>query len=159
MAAKEMTDQEMSEIQELMFNMGMTDDFTSTVSKQISGKRFYQDLASEIESFLDRVITSDRFSGVMGLVDLFCMYNRARGTDLVSPEDMAIACQAIQDRSAKYCIKAYTKSGIKTVQLRSFNEKAYYERIAAALADSPGMTADKLATHFKINVGIMKEHI
>ena len=33
MAAKEMTDQEMSEIQELMFNMGMTDDFTSTVSK------------------------------------------------------------------------------------------------------------------------------
>ena len=92
----------------------------------MSGKRFYQDLASEIESFLDRVITSDRFSGVMGLVDLFCMYNRARGTDLVSPEDMNIACQAIQDRSPKYCIKAYTKSGIKTVQLRSFNEKAYY---------------------------------
>jgi hypothetical protein len=29
--------------------MGMTDGFTSHVSKEISGKKFYQDLAKEIE--------------------------------------------------------------------------------------------------------------
>ena len=38
---KELTDNEMSEIQEVMFNMGMTDNFTSHVSKDISGKKFY----------------------------------------------------------------------------------------------------------------------
>lgn len=85
----------MSEIQEVMFNMGMTEGFTSHVSKEISGKKFYQDLAREIEKFLDKVINSDRFSGVIGLIDLFCLYNRARGTDLVSPEDMNIACAAM----------------------------------------------------------------
>lgn len=31
----------MSEIQEVMFNMGMTENFTSHVSKDISGKKFY----------------------------------------------------------------------------------------------------------------------
>jgi ESCRT-II complex subunit VPS36 len=75
-----------------MFNMGMTDNFTSHVSKDISGKKFYNDLATEIEKFLNSVIESDRFSGVIGLTDLFCLYNRARGTDLVSPQDLNIAC-------------------------------------------------------------------
>ena len=104
----------------------MDDGFTSHVSKEMSGKKFYMDLATEVERFLDKVITQDRFSGVMGLVDLFCMYNRARGTDLVSPEDMNIACTSIDNNSANYCLKTYDKSGIKTIQLRSFNEDAYF---------------------------------
>ena len=86
--AKELTENEMSDIQQVMFNMGMTEDFTSHVSKDISGKQFYQELSSEIEKFLNTVIESDRFSGVIGLIDLFCLYNRARGTDLVSPQDL-----------------------------------------------------------------------
>ena len=38
---KELSENEMSEIQEVMFNMGMTEGFTSHVSKDISGKKFY----------------------------------------------------------------------------------------------------------------------
>ena len=85
----------MSEIQEVMFSMGMADGFTSIVSQQISGKKYYQHLASELERFLDQVIETDKFSGVMGLIDLYCLYNRARGTDLVSPDDINVACEAI----------------------------------------------------------------
>jgi len=56
---------------------------------------------------LDKVISSERFNGVIGLIDLFCLYNRARGTDLVSPEDMNVACAAMNDFSSKYMVKAY----------------------------------------------------
>ena len=105
----------MKDIEEVMFNMGMTDNFISYVSKSVSGKNFIQDLSEEIELFLDRIITSERFSGVIGLVDLFCLYNRARGTDLVSPEDLNAACQLIHSSSKKYMMKQYTKSGIKTI--------------------------------------------
>lgn len=56
-------------------------------------------------------------------------------------------------------LKTYTKSGIKTIQLKTFSETSYYEKINSSLMENPGMTADKLATHFKINVGVMKEHI
>jgi ESCRT-II complex subunit VPS36 len=117
-----------------MFNMGMTDNFTSHVSKEISGKKFYVDLAQEIEKFLNNVIESERFSGVIGLVDLYCLYNRARGTDLVSPGDLNIACIGLSEFSNKYMLKTYKKTGIKCIQLRSFNEKAYFERIADHLA-------------------------
>ena len=72
---------------------------------------------------------------------------------------MNIACMAIQDKSNKYMLKTYTKSGIKTIQLKTFSETSYYDKINQSLVENPGMTADKLATHFKINVGVMKEHI
>ena len=128
-----------------MFNMGMTDGFTSHVSKEISGTKFYRDLAQEIEKFLDKVINSERFSGVIGLVDLYCLYNRARGTDLVSPEDLNVACASLNDISQKYMLKTYTKSGIKTIQLKSFNEKTYFEKLANILCEQPGLTCDKLS--------------
>jgi ESCRT-II complex subunit VPS36 len=116
----------MGDIEEVMFSMGMIDTFTSHVSKEISGKKFYVDLAKELASFLDSVIEQERFSGVIGLIDLFCLYNRARGTDLVSPNDLKIACVNLDSSSKKYMLKTYTKSGIKCIQLRSFNEKAYF---------------------------------
>ena len=76
-----------------MFNMGIASDFSSQVSKDTSGKMYHQALALEVEKFLATII--DNFGGVVGLVDLYCMYNRARGTDLISPDDLEIACQRI----------------------------------------------------------------
>lgn len=93
-----------------MFTMGMTDNFTSHVSKDISGKKFYSDLSKEIEKFLDQIVTKERFSGVIGLVDLFCLYNRARGTDLVSPEDLLIACKAMVEVSKSYILKEFGRT-------------------------------------------------
>ena len=83
---------EIKEIQAVMFNMGITDasSFSSEVSKDIAGKNFHSQLATELDKFLVSVI--EKFGGVIGLVDLYCMYNRARGTDLISPEDLNIAC-------------------------------------------------------------------
>jgi ESCRT-II complex subunit VPS36 len=56
-------------------------------------------LAKELEVFLDKVISSERFSGVIGLIDLYCLYNRARGTDLISPKDIDLACGIINETS------------------------------------------------------------
>lgn len=102
----------MREIQSVMFNMGIASDFSTQVSKDISGKNYHQALAYEIEKFLDTIIS--KFGGVIGFVDLYCMYNRARGTDLISPEDLNIACQNINARSQNFSIKTYA-SGVKTI--------------------------------------------
>ena len=67
----------------------------------------------------------DKFGGVVGLIDLYCMYNRARGTDLVSPDDLLIACKKMNQNSARFMIKSYP-SGVVTVQSKMFNEDAYY---------------------------------
>lgn len=56
-------------------------------------------------------------------------------------------------------LKNYTKTGINCIQLRSFNEKAYFQRLSDTLTEFPGLTADRLAAHLKINVIVMKEQI
>ena len=72
---------------------------------------------------------------------------------------MNIACVALNQFSNKYMLTQYTKSGIKTIQLKTFNEIAYYEKLNKILIENPGMTADKLATYLKINLSLVKEHI
>lgn len=139
-----------------MFNMGIATNFTSEVSKDVAGKNYHLQLSQEIEKFVDSVI--DKFGGVIGLVDLYCMYNRARGTDLISPEDLNIACSLIQKQSSRYMHRVYP-SGVHTIQSRQFNEDAYFQKITATLAQSNGVSAIKLAEQMKVNVVLMKEHI
>jgi ESCRT-II complex subunit VPS36 len=61
----------------------------------------------------------DKYGGVIGLVDLYCVYNRARGTDLISPEDLNLACVKLNQNSQKHVVKHYA-SGVKTVQSSKF---------------------------------------
>ena len=120
---------EMKEIQAVMFNMGITgaSEFSSEVSRDIAGKNFHVQLACELEKFLDTII--DKFGGVIGLVDLYCMYNRARGTDLISTEDLKISCGKLNQTSAKFMLKSY-ESGVNTIQSRklSFQVKTFGDR-------------------------------
>ena len=106
---------EIKEIQSVMFNMGISGAsvFSSQVSKDVAGKNYHNELAFEIEKFLETVI--EKFGGVVGLVDLYCMYNRARGTDLISPEDLNVACSRLNSISQKFMLKIY-RSGVKTIQ-------------------------------------------
>ncbi len=86
-----------------------------------------------MEKFIASAI--DKFGGVVGLIDLYCMYNRARGTDLISPDDLLIACKKMEQFSARFMLKTYP-SGVVTVQSKMFNEDAYYERIAETIMAS-----------------------
>lgn len=79
-----------------MFNMGMANDFSSTVSKDLSGKHYHRELANEVESFLCKGVL-EKQGGVVALIDLYCMYNRARGTDLVSPDDIFMAVRILSN--------------------------------------------------------------
>ena len=141
-----------------MFNMGIASDFTTQVSKDTSGKKNYHDaLAQEIESFLSTII--DKFGGIIGLIDLYCMYNRARGTDLISPDDLSIACKKLNQGSSKFMLKTYN-SGVQTIQSREFNEDTYYQKLSAAIQETgSGMTALKLSEKLNVNVVLMKEHL
>ena len=131
-------------------------DFSSTVSKDTSGKSFHKQLSLEIEDFLNTAL--NKFGGVLGLVDLYCLYNRARGTDMISPEDLLIAVNQLNETSTKYMIRNYT-SGLKTVQSRLFKEDQYYEMIAGKLQQEGCLSTMKLAEAMKVNVALMKEHV
>jgi ESCRT-II complex subunit VPS36 len=106
--------EEMKNIQQVMFNMGLINDFSSQVTKDLAGKNYFLDLAKEVEKFTASIL--DKFGGVLALVDLYCMYNRARGTDMISPEDLMIACDKLTSMpDSKVTLRTF-QSGVKVVQ-------------------------------------------
>ena len=58
----------------------------SPVTRRTAGALFHQQLALQLADFL--VPRLDKAHGVMTLPDTYCLFNRARGTELVSPEDL-----------------------------------------------------------------------
>eukprot|EP00347_Sterkiella_histriomuscorum_P011328 403372873 len=156
MSSSNTSEEELREIQSVMFNMGLITDFSSQVTKDLAGKNYYQELAKEVEKLMISVI--DKFGGVLALVDVYCMYNRARGTDLISPEDLLIACEKLETFSASLQLRTFT-SGVKVLQSRAFNSEAFYQKLVKILIEQPGLTADKLAQQLNINVILMKEQL
>lgn len=148
--------EEMKEIQSVMFNMGMASDFQSLVSKTSGSGKFHTELSKEIERFLLQAM--ENLGGVVGLIDLYCMYNRARGTDMISPEDLKKASQIMDQTSSNFMLKEYP-SGVKTIQSRMFSTDTYYRKMAEVLNKNPGLTLLRLAEHMHINEILIKEHI
>ena len=120
----------------------------------MAGKNYFRELALELEKFLLPVLTNK--GGILALVDIYCMYNRARGNDLISPEDLLVACEKMNQTSEKILMKS-VGSGVKAVQLKHFSEDSYYKKLSEILEKQPGMTADKMANELNVNVVLIKE--
>jgi ESCRT-II complex subunit VPS36 len=60
----------------------------SPVTKLSAGRQYYHLLARQVADLLYDQNRITRLGGVVSLTDLYCLYNRARGTELVSPDDL-----------------------------------------------------------------------
>ncbi|KAL3927085.1 MAG: hypothetical protein SGARI_005418, partial [Bacillariaceae sp.] len=94
----------------LLSDMGMTSALTkSQVSSSFGGgsgtsadEEYYELTARQIADFLlprfEKQMKSGKGGGgggIMSLTDIYCLFNRARGTNLISPEDMRQACSKL----------------------------------------------------------------
>ena len=73
--------EEMQEIQSVLMDLGALN--ASLITKQASGNKYFTELAKDLAKILEKII--EKFKGIITLMDLFCIYNRARGTDPISP--------------------------------------------------------------------------
>ena len=60
-------------------------------------------------------------SGIMALPDIFCLFNRARGTELVSPDDLLAAVRLFPSISAPMIARTFP-SGLMVVQSTSHSD-------------------------------------
>jgi ESCRT-II complex subunit VPS36 len=94
---------------------------TSALTKtQVSSKRggnhdeYFELLARQVADFL--LPKLQRMGGVITLTDLFCLFNRARGGNLTSPEDLTQACTLLSSLDLGISKRTFP-SGIVVVQL------------------------------------------
>ncbi|CAN6464505.1 unnamed protein product [Victoria cruziana] len=83
------TDEEMGsnqDMQDWLLSVGIV----SPVTKETAGALYHQQLSRQLADFIKGHL--ERSGGMIALIDAYCLFNRARGTELISPEDMLQAC-------------------------------------------------------------------
>ncbi|KAL0479524.1 vacuolar protein sorting protein VPS36, partial [Acrasis kona] len=149
--------EEDSQYQELLVNLGIST--TNIVSKNTAGARFHEQLARQLADFLIKPLQQKQ--GIMTLTDAFCLYNRARGTDLISPEDMYSACSMLDRLDLPMQLKQFD-SKVIVIQLKSITGDAeIVKRIndLLSLQRTIGVTAVDVANAFNVSVALAKDHL
>ena len=92
------------------------------------------------------------------LTDIYCMYNRARGTDLVSPDDVLAACKQLQRLRLGMKLRVFSSS-VMVVQSDSHDPAAVVARLMKLLKSREYLDAAFLARTWRVSVPVAEEHL
>ena len=99
---------------------------------------------------------------MMTLTDAYVRVNRARGLELISPEDFLGACQQLSSLHSSPLIKLHTfDTGVKVLQLESaeVTSEEILSATESAVVDSGSLTAEELARLSGLAVVLAKERL
>jgi ESCRT-II complex subunit VPS36 len=103
------SDAETTEMDAMMLSMGIA----SPVTRETAGALYHQQLARQLADWLPQVLA--KRGGILALPDVFCLFNRARGSELISPEDLLKACQLWRRLGVPLQFRRF-ESGVQVVQ-------------------------------------------
>ncbi|KAI8872959.1 Vps36-domain-containing protein [Ramicandelaber brevisporus] len=113
------------------------------VTRDTAGSSNYiQELAKELAEVLINVI--DRFGGHIPLVDAYCLFNRARGTAIVSPEDVRRACDMFSSLKLPLRLRTF-ESGFVVIQQISQSDDDTAVVLASYIESLGNMTAMEMS--------------
>jgi len=69
----------------------------------------------------------------MALTDVYCRVNRARGLELLSPEDLIQACHMLEKLNLPIRLREFD-SGVKVLQLQSHSDANVVKNTALAVS-------------------------
>jgi len=123
------------ELQSMLSHMGMISTTSSKHQSKSSSSMsiYYETLARQICDFL---LQNKSFSiakggnGIMTLTDVYCLFNRARGANMVSPEDLITALEQMEKLGLKMKIREFEHgSGVTVLQETGFDDSETVKKI------------------------------
>ncbi|KAM5546479.1 vacuolar protein sorting-associated protein 36 [Rosa sericea] len=144
------------EMQDWLLSVGII----SPVTKESAGALYHQQLSRQLADFVR--LPLERAGGMMNLIDIYCLFNRARGTELISPEDLLQACFLWEKFDVPVMLRKFD-SGVMVIQNKSHSDEEIFARIKT-LATKPdalrtGISASDAAITLGIAPGMAKEHL
>ena len=145
----------------MLESMGMT----SALSAKQSGSTYHRQLARQLADFLKHKDKLSQAGGMMTLTDVYCLFNRARGTNMISPEDLLKAIDLMEELKLGLSKRMFA-SGVAVIQDDSFDEKTMAKFLTDLATDSlkpsgnrGGITAMDASRALKISVLLVNEHL
>jgi len=118
-----------------------------------SNTQYYQSLANQIcEMILDPL---EQNGGIMSLADVYCRVNRARGLELLSPEDLLNSCRYMNG-PVKYRV---FPSGAMVLQLESHDDEIISVQTLEMVREAGSLAVEDLAQRMQISLLLAKERM
>ncbi|XP_048229893.1 vacuolar protein sorting-associated protein 36 isoform X2 [Ricinus communis] len=144
------------EMQDWLLSVGII----SPVTKESAGALYHQQLSRQLADFVK--IPLERAGGMINLIDIYCLFNRARGTELISPEDLLQACTLWEKFDVPVMLRKFD-SGVMVIQNKSHSDEEIFARIKALITRPDALQAGITATDAAMTLGIApamaKEHL
>lgn len=148
---------ERNEMESILQSIGII----SPVTKLSAGRLYHQQLAQQIADLLHSKHCLSRLGGMATVTDVYCIYNRARGTELVSPDDFFQAVSLLDKNPSLQLRVRVFDSGVKVIAETGFNMQNIFNRIVDLAKESPvdGISVSEVAAVFQISIIVAKEQV
>jgi len=140
------------EYDNMLQNLGIA----SPVTKETAGSQYHSLLARQLSDFLFQPLQKN--GGIMNLIDVYCLFNRARGSELVSPDDLLQACKYMIHLKLPMSLKQF-KTGVTVVQLNSQNEHDISKYIIDIIKKYGGIDELSLSKIMNISIQLAQQHL
>lgn len=120
----------------MMENMGMT----SALSSKQAGSVYHKQLARQLVDFLRHNDKLTKAGGMMTLTDVYCLFNRARGTNMISPEDLLKALDLMKELNLGVSKRSFS-SGVVVIQDDEFDDEIMAKKLADLASSSMNRTS------------------
>lgn len=142
-------DGEEREFNKMLMEMGLT----SAVTREMAGSAYAEELARQLGEFVGRLLDK-RQAPLITLADVYCVYNRARGSNLISPHDLYQAARLCEPLGLPVVLRRLPR-GLFVLQARNRNDQAIIEHIVSGLTDpTASVDALELASKERISLSL-----
>ncbi|KAH8858311.1 Vacuolar protein-sorting-associated protein [Schistosoma japonicum] len=161
---------EIAELRSAMLSMGVMEvvsgDERGSSTSSTSSTTFYVQLAHQVSKLLFPLLkgqysnhSDDRlYAGCIDLATAYCRVNRARGMDLISPEDLLRACRYLDKEGLPVRLKGYA-NGLLVLQLASEDEMETLKSTADLVEKRTSLSVDELARTVNLSPFLAKARL
>nr|CAB3267639.1 vacuolar protein-sorting-associated protein 36-like [Phallusia mammillata] len=150
----DITDDETVKFKSYLLSLGIPNPVTKETHG--SGTHYHMQLAHEIASLLKQPLEEN--AGIMLLSDAYCRINRARGMELLSPEDLLNACRMLDNLKLHMKLREF-ETGVLVLQLDSHSDEKVISQTTELVDDSKSLSAQELANLVSVSVLLAKERL
>ncbi|KAM8709378.1 hypothetical protein ACLKA7_016220 [Drosophila subpalustris] len=147
----EISDDETVRFKSYLLSLGIEDPVTR--DNFTSNSAYFNSLAQQIcEMLLDPI---EELGGMMSLADVYCRVNRARGLELLSPEDLLHACEQL---NGPIKLRRFP-SGAMVLQLESHDDELIAIDTLEKVNAAESLAVEELANQLGISLLLAKERL
>jgi len=148
------TDDETIQFKSYLLSMGIANPVTRETHG--SGVTYHEELAKQLATFVKDII--DEEGGVMTLTEVYCRFNRARGMELVSPEDLINAAKQFERLRIPLKFHQF-ESGVLVIQSSLLSDAEMMKSTIELVQKEGSLSSEEFADRMKIAVALAKERL